>query len=66
MKTFFVPRTGIAVDDDHMPLLDAGLNVTAVVGWPYQFYHRTSDTIDKLDSRTLKIVGDVAVALARR
>ncbi|MEK6613222.1 MAG: M28 family peptidase [Gemmatimonadota bacterium] len=65
----FVPREGQAITDDHIPLLDAGLKVIDVIDLDYgpgnSYHHTLQDTMDKISARSLKIVGDVALALLR-
>ena len=68
----FPPRTGYAVTDDHIPLLDKGLRVIDVIDLDYlgppgsgkpNYHHTPDDTLDKVSARSLKIVGDVAYSL---
>ncbi len=65
---YFLPQTGQAVIDDHIPLLEAGLRVIDVIdidyGPPNNSYHHTlADTMDKISAKSLGVVGDVAAAL---
>jgi len=71
-ERYFPPRTGYAVTDDHIPLLDKGLRVVDVIDLDYlgppgsgkpNYHHTPEDTLDKVSARSLKIVGDVAYAL---
>ncbi len=62
----FVPTTTFEITDDHLPLLDKGLHVIDVIDLDYAWHHTTEDTMDKLSSRSLKIVGDVAWQLLQR
>ena len=64
----FVPRTGTAITDDHLPLLEKGLRVIDVIPVDdrtitYPHHHRPTDTIEQLSARTFQIVGDVALSL---
>ena len=52
--------------DDHIPLQDAGISAIDVVDFDYPYWHTPDDTIDKVSAESLKIVGDVAVAVIRR
>jgi Zn-dependent M28 family amino/carboxypeptidase len=65
----FVRRSAGPITDDHIPLLDAGLKVIDVIDLDYgpgnSYHHTLQDTMDKLSARSLKIVGDVALALLR-
>jgi len=71
-QKYLPPRTGYAVTDDHIPLLDKGLRVIDVIDLDYlgppgsgkpNYHHTPDDTLDKVSAQSLKIVGDVAVAL---
>jgi glutaminyl-peptide cyclotransferase len=71
-QRYFPPRDGGAITDDHIPLLDKGLRVADVIDINYlgppgsskpNYHHTPDDTLDKVSARSLKIVGDVAMAL---
>jgi len=59
----FIPQQKYSIDDDHIPLLKAGLRVIDVIDYDYPYHHKLSDTIDKLSAKSLSIVGDVAATL---
>jgi glutaminyl-peptide cyclotransferase len=59
----FVPEPGIAITDDHLPLLRAGLRVIDVIDIDYEHHHKPTDTVDKISPASLQMVGDVATAL---
>ncbi|MBA4072091.1 MAG: hypothetical protein C0497_09690 [Gemmatimonas sp.] len=65
----FVRRSAGPITDDHIPLLDVGLKVINVIDLDYgpgrSYHHTLQDTMDKLSAASLKIVGDVALALLR-
>lgn len=65
----FVRRSAGPITDDHIPLLDVGLKVINVIDLDYgpgnSFHHTLQDTMDKVSAQSLKIVGDVALALLR-
>lgn len=65
----FVRRSAGPITDDHLPLLDAGLKVIDVIDLVYgpgnSYHHTLQDTMDKISAASLKIVGDVALALLR-
>lgn len=63
---YFLPdmRT-YPITDDHYPLIKAGLRVIDVIDIDYDAHHRLSDDVDKVSKQSLKIVGDVALALLR-
>jgi Zn-dependent M28 family amino/carboxypeptidase len=70
----FTNRSIGAITDDHVPLIAAGLRVIDVIDLDYGpkngsgigvWHHATDDTIDKVSAKSLKMVGDVALALVR-
>ena len=61
----FVSRVGDSFTDDHLPLQQVGIRAIDVIDFTYPYHHTTDDTIDKVSAASLKIVGDVAVALVR-
>jgi glutaminyl-peptide cyclotransferase len=56
-----------AVDDDHKPFADAGVNVIDIIDLDYgpngSYWHTAEDTMDKLGVRSFQVVGDVVIAL---
>ena len=61
----FVQSTGYQVMDDHVPLQRIGLRVIDVIDLDYAHHHSHADTIDKVSAESLRIVGEVALALVR-
>jgi Zn-dependent M28 family amino/carboxypeptidase len=65
----FVRTSAGPITDDHVPLLQAGLKVIDVIDLDYgpnnAYHHTLQDTMDKISAHSLKIVGDVALALLR-
>ena len=61
----FVPAPGYQVMDDHVPLQRIGWRVIDVIDLDYPYHHTTADTIDKISAESLRIVGEVALALVR-
>ena len=70
---YFVPEVGYTLIDDHMPLIAKGLRVIDVIDYNYPnaataqgrggYHHTSQDTMDKISSASLQIVGDVALGL---
>ena len=60
---YFIPQPGQYIIDDQLPRLDAGLHVIDVIDYTYPYHHTPEDTLDKVSSASLQIVGDVALAL---
>jgi Zn-dependent M28 family amino/carboxypeptidase len=65
----FQPRAEQQITDDHVPLLAKGLKVIDVIDLDYgpgnAYHHSMQDTMDKISAKSLKVVGDVALALLR-
>ena len=61
----FTNREGIAINDDHVPLLAKGLRVIDVIDLDYPWHHTPEDTLDKVSQKTLQLVGDVALTVLR-
>ncbi|MDQ3169512.1 MAG: M28 family peptidase [Acidobacteriota bacterium] len=59
-RTFLAETT--AVDDDHIPFIRAGIPAIDLIDLDYPAWHTAGDTLDKLDPRSLQIVGEVVVA----
>ena len=59
-KTFLADTT--AVEDDHFPFKNAGVPVIDLIDLDYPAWHTAEDTLDKVDPKSMKIVGDVVVA----
>ena len=55
----FVPELGLAITDDHLPFLEAGIPAVDIIDLDYSYWHTTQDTPDKVSSESLQIVGDV-------
>ena len=62
---YFLPGVKHTLTDDHIPLQQAGLRVIDVIDFDYPHWHTTEDTFDKVSAASLKVVGDVAIALVR-
>lgn len=68
-ETTFLDQAGGPIEDDHRPLQDAGIPAIDLIDLDYgpnnSYWHTPEDTIDKVSARSLKIVGDVAMAVVR-
>jgi glutaminyl-peptide cyclotransferase len=57
------------MEDDHLPFVKRGVPVADVIGMPYGyndvFHHTALDTMDKLDPRSLEIVGNTILETVR-
>ncbi len=58
-----------AIDDDHLPMLKAGIPSVDIIdldyGYNNAYHHTPEDTIDKLSPKSLAIVGDVVLETIR-
>ncbi|HEY8475553.1 MAG TPA: M28 family peptidase [Chloroflexota bacterium] len=59
----FTRRIGGAVYDDHVPLLDVGIPMIDVIDFDYPYWHTTADTVDKTSPESLRVVGEVVLAV---
>jgi len=61
--TIFVDREEGVGGDDHEPFLRAGIDSVDLIQLnTYQYWHTPEDTIDKISSQSMKIVGDTILA----
>jgi len=49
------------IEDDHIPFLEAGVPAVDLIDLEYPAWHTRGDTMDKLDAKSLQIVGDVVL-----
>ena len=66
----FPPQEGITLDDDHVPLQEAGIRAIDLIDFTFggddnRWNHTPDDTIDKVSSASLQVVGDVVMAVVR-
>jgi Zn-dependent M28 family amino/carboxypeptidase len=54
-------REGSGVEDDHMPFINAGVRAVDLIDFDSQstFWHKPTDTMDKLEVRSFEIIGAV-------
>jgi glutaminyl-peptide cyclotransferase len=66
-KSFHQDRS--AIEDDHMPFAESGVNVLDVIDFTYgpnnAYWHTAQDTIDKLSAHSFQVVGDVILTLVK-
>jgi glutaminyl-peptide cyclotransferase len=60
---YFANTIGYVVDDDHLPLIAAGIPCADLIDFDYPYWHTHADTPDKVSSASLQVVGDVLVRL---
>jgi len=51
-----------AIEDDHLPFLQAGVSAVDIIDLDYPAWHKEGDTLDKVSARSLQAVGDVVLA----
>ena len=51
-----------AVEDDHVPFLDAGIPAIDIIDLDYPPWHTAEDTLDKVSARSMEVVGQVLTA----
>jgi len=61
LGTTFVPDR-FAVEDDHMPFLQAGVPAVDIIDLDYPPWHTADDTLDKVSARSMELVGRVLTA----
>jgi Zn-dependent M28 family amino/carboxypeptidase len=64
-QAYFV-NENLATDDDHMPFVQLGVPALDIIDFDYPPWHEDSDTLDKLSSQSLEIVGTVVLEVIHR
>jgi glutaminyl-peptide cyclotransferase len=59
-STFVADR--FAVEDDHVPFLNAGVPAVDIIDLDYAPWHTAGDTLDKVSARSMEVVGQVLTA----
>ena len=62
----FPSRTGDDIEDDHLPLIAAGLPTIDLIDFDYPYWHTTQDTPDKCSADSLATVGRMLDAWLRK
>ncbi len=55
---YFIQTAKYSIIDDHIPFLQVGVQAVDIIDFDYPYWHTTADTIDKIDARSLYIVGE--------
>jgi glutaminyl-peptide cyclotransferase len=55
-----------AIEDDHLPFLEAGIPAVDLIDLDYPAWHTADDTLDAVSARSLQVVGDVLLAALPR
>lgn len=56
---YFLPEIGSSITDDHVPFIELRIPSVDIIGWPYEYHHTVSDTLDKISPESIDRVGDV-------
>ena len=54
----FIQSQNHRILDDHIPFIQAGIPAVDLIDFDYPYWHTTADTIDKLSSESLQVVGN--------
>jgi hypothetical protein len=57
----FTGRMGPGVEDDHLPLQQAGIKAVDLIDFDYRYWHTTDDTPDKCSAESLGQVGRLLI-----
>lgn len=63
---WFLPESGEALIDDHLPLRAVGIPAAAIVDTEYPLRHTTADVASQVDAESLARVGRLLEAFVRR
>jgi len=65
----FVRKEAGAIEDDHKPFVDSGVNAIDIIDLDYgpngSYWHTAQDTMDKLSVQSLQVVGDIVTELVK-
>jgi hypothetical protein len=62
----FPDRVGQTILDDHTPFQEAGVRAIDLIDFTYPYFHRTSDTLDKVSAASLDAAGEALVEMLRQ
>jgi glutaminyl-peptide cyclotransferase len=65
-QTTFVDRNYPVTGDDHLSFIRRGVAGCDLIDFSVPFWHTTQDTLDKIDPKSLAIVGEVLAAILPR
>ena len=57
----FINQPKHSIIDDHLPFIQAGIPAIDIIDFDYPYWHTISDTVDKVSSKSLGIVGEVVL-----
>lgn len=59
----FEERMGPSIQDDHLPLIQAGIPCIDIIDFDYSYWHTIEDTPDKCSAASLYVVGQVVLSV---
>ena len=57
-QNIFILKAKHRIIDDHIPFIKLGIPSIDIIDLDYPYWHTTDDTIDKIDPKSLQVVGD--------
>ena len=57
--TSYFPGESTAVEDDHLPFIEAGVPAVDIIDLEYAAWHTPEDTLESISPKGLQVVGDV-------
>ena len=57
----FIPKVKYGIYDDHISLIEEGIDCIDIIDFDYKNWHTSHDTSDKCSPQSLKIVADVII-----
>lgn len=58
----FIDQSKYALIDDHLPFINRGVSSALLIDFDYPYWHTNEDSLDKVSSESLKIVGEVLLS----
>ena len=53
----FIPEYRYSMLDDHTPFIENDIVAIDIIDFDYPYWHTTEDTIDKLSTESLEVIG---------
>jgi len=60
--SYFIQDYRYSIIDDHLPFINNGISACLIIDLDYPYWHTTEDTLDKVSSNSLEIVGKVLIS----
>ena len=60
--SYFIQEYKYSIIDDHLPFIEDGISACLIIDLDYPYWHTTEDTLDKVSSNSLEIVGKVLIS----